>query len=617
MQDAFLKLLIRPYNLLLRDVLKVYQLLDSKIRIKIWIVAFFMLLQAGAELTMIKAIQQLGIATSNPQGIALEPPYRSLFANIPDFALWAETDPSRYLLIAAASVAVIVVIKNTITYITMHQTAKTSETISLSVATEIIQRYLYSPYLWHLSGKASQTLQIMLWRNDLASLLIQQLSAITGFLTCFVLFFCLIVQEPLLSLTTMTIMISTGVWLYASLRKKIDKAASATLQSSTEENKTILAVTRGVREVLLYGQQEAFRKTFMESLKGAFKAKVFLNQCHSLPSQILEALGFIMIPLAVIVLGQSGASMESILAAVMLLVLTAWRILPYLNRGVSQMMSIRSLRPQATAVLDYLRDLRQMPLKEIQYTPDPNFSFQKTIRLDEVSFQYPTAAKKNLKNISLTVPRGACVGFIGPSGAGKSTICNILCGLCPPTEGKFLIDEKEPTADELEAFKRKVGFVPQSPFLLEGSLAANVAFSHWGTPWDPQHIVEACKQAAINFIPLTPEGICYPVGEDGKGLSGGQAQRVCIARALYAKPEVIIFDEATSALDTGNENIIVSTIARLREHITVFIIAHRLSTVQHCDIIYWIDDGVIVDFGTPDAIIPKYMATFSSDEQKK
>lgn len=603
------KLLESPYRLLLQDIVRIFGLLPPAGRLGVIAVAGLMLLQAAMELLTINGIRQLGMVTSSPAGLARELPWRWLFGLWPDFGAWAAASPERYLLLSALFVALLVGLKNTIIWLTMWKTGKVSERISLDVALEIMRRFLYGEYRWHLSSEGDATLQMMLWRNQLSALLMQQLSALTGFFACAVLFTGLILQEPFISLFSVLLMGGCGVLLYAALRKSTDRCAALAAEANREENATVIAATRGIRDVLLYGQQKAFLHRLSEVLNLAMRPKIFLGLVNGLPSLVLEVLGFVTIPLAIMLMGNMGFDMESILSAVMLLVLTAWRVLPYLNRGVGQMVAIRGLRPMALPVLEFLFALRQKNLEEP--APDNAGSvFEKSLELREASFTYPGALQPVLTGVSVHIPRGSQVGFIGPSGAGKSTLCYLLCGLCRPDSGSLLVDGRPLSPAQAAAFRRQVGFVPQTPFLMAGPLAANVAFSCWGSPWDAERVCDACRQAALDFIPLNAEGILYPIGENGAGLSGGQAQRVSIARALYPRPKIIIFDEATSALDAGNENLIVSSMERLRGEVTSIIIAHRLSTVAGCDIIYWLDAGRVVASGPPEEILPRYAASF-------
>lgn len=605
----------KSYRLLLQDIVQCYRLMDRRLRLAIVLLGVFMLAQAMMELVAINGIRQLGLVTTNPNGLAQEQPWRLLFAASPRFAAWAAASAEHYLFLAACFVVLLIALKNVITWFTMWKTGKISETISLNVAEEIMSRYLHSEYRWHLSKEGNAALQMMLWRNNLAALLVQQLSALTGFLACGILFGGLILQEPVISMMTIGVIGSSAILLYGGLRKKIDRAAVVAAASNKEENATFIAATRGVRDVIIYGQQNAFLQKMSDILRRAVRSKIFLSVANAVPSTVLEVLGFIMIPLTILLMSRWGADMEAILSAVMLLVLTAWRVLPYLNRGVGQLMAIRALRPMALPVLDFLRKLRVQPL-EIFSEQEMGGEFIQSMELVNASFTYPGATEPSLRDVSMVIPKGTLVGLVGPSGAGKSTLCYLLSGLCRPDSGRFLVDGQELNAAQLAAFRRHVSFVPQAPFLMAGSLAANVAFSQWGKAWDEAGVIEACRKASMDFIPLDANGILCPIGENGIGLSGGQVQRVAIARALYARPEIIIFDEATSALDSGNENSIISYIEQVRGMITCIIIAHRLETVEHCDIIYWIDGGSVVKYGPPKCVLQKYKEYFNDNLNK-
>lgn len=602
-------LLARPYRLLLKDIVKIFGLLPSRARLGVIAVGLLMLGQAAMELITINGIRQLALVTSRPEGLAQEIPWRWIFGGFPGFASWAAASPERYLLLSAFFVALLVGLKNAIIWLTMWRTGQVSERMSRDVALEIMRRYLFGSYRWHLSSEGEATLQMMLWRSHLSTLLMQQLSALTGFFACAALFTGLIVQEPFISLFSVLLMGGCGLALYAGLRRRTDRCAAAAAQANRDENNTVLAATRGIRDVLLYSQQNSFLNTLRRVLDQALGARIFITLVPAVPSLVLEALGFLTIPLAILAMAALGMGMESMLSAVMLLVLTAWRVLPYLNRAVGQLVTIRSLRPMAMPVLDYLFSLRGREIEEPAEEAPPA-SFRESLELREASFRYPDAAEPALRDVSLIIPKGSQVGIIGQSGSGKSTLCYLLSGLCSPDSGGFYVDGAQLAPAQTPAFRRLVGFVPQTPFLLAGPLAANVAFSQWGRPWDEGRVREACSLAALDFIPLTPEGLLHPIGENGAGLSGGQVQRVSIARALYPCPEVLIFDEATSALDAGNENLIVSAIERLRGNVTSIIIAHRLSTIAHCDIIYWLDRGRLVAWGPPDEILPRYSASF-------
>jgi ABC-type multidrug transport system fused ATPase/permease subunit len=191
----------------------------------------------------------------------------------------------------------------------------------------------------------------------------------------------------------------------------------------------------------------------------------------------------------------------------------------------------------------------------------------------------------------------------------------LLTGLVEPQAGRFLVDGRDLSPAGQAAYARLVGFVPQSPLLLPGTVAENVAFSQWGEEYDRRRVEAACRQAAMGFVFEHPQGLDRPLGSGGQGLSGGQAQRVAIARALFAGPELIVFDEATSSLDQASENLIAETIKRLAAGTTVIIIAHRLTTVENCERLIWLEEGRVRDSGPPEKILPRYKAVMAENRK--
>jgi ABC-type multidrug transport system fused ATPase/permease subunit len=398
---------------------------------------------------------------------------------------------------------------------------------------------------------------------------------------------------------------SLGTYLF--LRRRLDKAGQKAAALAMAENADRLALTQGLREVLLYRRQDIFFQKMSDTIAQGLPVRAFLAFAGYLPASVLELIGFATIALMTVGLIAWGVAMGAIVSATSMLMLTAWRVLPAVNRTLTYIITIRSLRPAALICLELLETFiaeEPEPLPE----PDPNFRFEKSLALEGAGFTYPGGRKLALSDLSLTINQGEKVGLIGLSGAGKSTLALLLTGLVSPQAGRFLVDGRALTPAGRAAYVRLVGFVPQSPLLLEGTVADNVAFSQWGEQYDRQRVEKACRGAAMEFVFDYPQGLDRRLGSGGQGLSGGQAQRVAIARALFTSPEIIIFDEATSSLDQASENVIASTIAGLSAKTTVVIIAHRLTTVENCDRLVWLEGGQVRDTGPPAEILPSYLA---------
>jgi ATP-binding cassette, subfamily B, bacterial PglK len=228
------------------------------------------------------------------------------------------------------------------------------------------------------------------------------------------------------------------------------------------------------------------------------------------------------------------------------------------------------------------------------------------IHLNSIYFTYPNKQKAVLNNISLTIPSNSVVGIVGPSGSGKTTLIDVLLGLIQPEKGNLEIDKTIINKDNIVSWQKNIGYVPQDIFLSEESIAENIAFGIPKKLIDYERINKAIKLSHLDSLINSLEGgLSTMVGERGVQLSGGQRQRIGIARALYHKTNVFIFDEATSSLDGITEKSIMNAINDFKGNKTIILVAHRLKTIKNCDIIFFIEDGKLIDKGTYDELITK------------
>jgi ABC-type multidrug transport system fused ATPase/permease subunit len=235
--------------------------------------------------------------------------------------------------------------------------------------------------------------------------------------------------------------------------------------------------------------------------------------------------------------------------------------------------------------------------------------FQDELVIDNVFYRYPNTTMDSLQGINLRVKKGESVAFIGKSGAGKTTLVDVILGLLEATSGDIRVDGQS-IYQNLRAWQNNLGYIPQSIFLTDESLKQNIAFGVPVAAIDDARIQKAIVAAQLtDLVAQLPQGLDTPVGERGVRLSGGQRQRVGIARALYHERDVLVLDEATSALDTDTEKLVTEAIASLSGSKTLFIIAHRLSTVEKCDRLYLLDQGKIVKSGTYAEVVASQEAT--------
>jgi ABC-type multidrug transport system fused ATPase/permease subunit len=423
------------------------------------------------------------------------------------------------------------------------------------------------------------------------------------------LFLGLISISPLPSLAFLALL-GLGGWLAVKIsRRHLDRTAQAAYAAEYAIAKTTHLVLHGMKEIRLYARENALFSGFTSRLGQAAKAKRHQQTIARLPVAGLETLGFsalILVMLFLIFVQDAG--MARISGIMGFMAAAAWRGLPAANLLVDNLSSLRSELPYLGKVAELLNTEKALTeqLLPLPEAPPAPLVFTRDIRLEGLSFRYAQDAVPALADVSLTIQRGSLFGLVGLSGAGKSTLVNLLTGLIPPDAGRLLVDGTPISKDNVASWLQRIGYVAQAPYILDATLAENVALSHWGEDIDRERVLECCRMAALDFLDDLEQGIDTILGDRGVRLSGGQAQRVAIARALYAGPDLIIFDEATSSLDMKNEKAIHDTILALRDQVTVVIIAHRLTTIEGCDTLAWLDKGRVRRMGAAADVLPEY-----------
>lgn len=588
-----------------KDFSEIFFLLNKTLKTKTAWLFFLLVGQAASELLFIYALSLLTMAFADVDSLLNMFPFPQIMRASNSFALLADT-PQYFILVSGVVVIFASAFKNLLSFVAARTTALLAENISIYIGTDIMSRYLYRDYSWHLGEESTKTYQSLLWRGNLAMLLIDCVSMYACVLTLCILLASLMGQEPMLTIIVGATVGSVGVLLYSFLRCSVDEQAVLVAESSQEETRAILYATKGIRDVIVCNNQPAFLKAMVDAAQKGVYPKSFNALAKSLPTWVLEFVGFVVVIFVIsYLMFIEKADSQRIVSAVSILLLTSWRVLPYANRVVGYKVSVRSMRPTASLVIAMLKSLRANPSLPPP-PPEKNFAVRQAISLRDVHYRYPDGYENSLQGVSFEISVGKTVGIIGMSGSGKSTLAGILSGLLQPTQGQLLVDGEPLSPSKAVAFSRLVGYVAQTPFLFTGTLAENVAFKDWGKKINIERVRKACRDAAIDFIDSHPKGFDLPILDNGVGLSGGQAQRVTIARALYDRPKVIIFDEATSSLDKKNESAIQTTIYSLARNVTCIIIAHRLETVEECDYIIWMERGRVFKVGTPDEILPEY-----------
>ncbi len=366
---------------------------------------------------------------------------------------------------------------------------------------------------------------------------------------------------------------------------KIKKAGEERAEFQKNFYEILTASFGNYKIIKLKDKDEEVLQHFAQFSSGYATAKSKSATLSQFPRLFLEMLGFSLVTIIIIyLLMKYQQDIQGALPLLMVFVLGLYRLLPSVNRIFTSYNQILFFSKSLDIVHNEL-------LYENEGLKDKTISFSQEIQLQHIFFSYD--GKKNvLEDISLVIKKGEKVGIVGESGSGKSTLVDLLIGLYQPLKGSIVVDGVELSKSNLKSWRRKIGYIPQSIYLADGTIASNVAFLE--AP-DEQRVKEVLAQAKIlEFLEQHNDGIYTQVGENGIKLSGGQKQRIAIARALYNDPEILILDEATSALDTKTEQNIMQEIYTLARQKTMIIIAHRISTLDKCNKIIHLEDGKIV-----------------------
>ncbi len=587
---------------------RIYRILPGQLHVRFFVILLLSLIRAVVETSSIFVISLMAQSVSSPQSIRARWIYRTIVPYLPDYFIFRLTGDRTLITTMCMLVVGFIIMKNITVCITMAYTTIFSEKVGLFISREAYARFLAKDYLWHISKNSTDMIGRINNRGHLSTLTALIIQIFSNLLCGAMMFIFLCSINFRLTTMVVSIFFIVCVVTYWVLRNKIDRTGTESGQLDTKLNWAVRMVTRGIREIIIYRKQSEFLAGITENINQNISRKTFLAVSGNIPGWFLEITGFCIIFTSMVYMVGNDEPMPNVISAMSMLLLTAWRVLPMVSRSMGMAVRIRGIRSRALSCLEMLESFAGAPEEPAPADPVKLLPYTRTIELRDAGFRYPNSKADCIRSLSLAIRKGEHIGLIGKSGAGKSTLGMMLAGLFTPASGHMLVDGQEIAAGNLDAYRSRVGYVPQSPLLLPGTIADNIALSSWGEARDVERIEQACRFAAMDFVLSGKKSLDFAIGEGGDGLSGGEAQRLSIARALYTNPEIIIFDEATSSLDQESESAINRSIQSLHGSITTVVIAHRLTTVENCDRLIWLENGQIKAEGPPAEILPRYAA---------
>ena len=568
---------------MLHSLKRLWDHLNKRRQIQLLSLLFLMLLASFSEMLSIGAVVPFLAVLTAPDKIfqieILAPAIN--FLNI--------DDPSQLALPITVLFASLSLFAGIVRVVLIFVSTRISYAVGSDLSLNMFRKTLHQPYLVHLSRNSSSIVNILSTKLDtvVGAIILNGLTFISN-IVMIIAILCVLfyINFPI----TLITFISLGAVYFITIKIIRDRVLNNGYQISSDSThlvKLIQEAMGSIRDLLIHGYQETYCRHYKETDQSMRKAQAINHSIVNSPRFIMESFALLFISILAYILVNQEQGILRAIPIMGTIALGAQRLLPMMQQAYSMWVGIIA----AQGPLDEVLVLLQQKEKHNQLPNHGKISFKDSIELKNISFSYQEDREAIFKKINLTIKKGSRIGIIGKTGSGKTTLVDIILGLLHPSEGHMLVDGKKMTPLNIRTWQKNIAHVPQSIFLIDATIAENIAFGIPSSEINYDRLNEVCNLAQLNdFVSKLLSGLNTKVGERGVQLSGGQRQRIGIARALYRQSDIIIFDEATSALDNETERAIIDTINHLSKDITILIIAHRVSTLKNCEKVIEIKD---------------------------
>ena len=486
---------------------------------------------------------------------------------------------------------------------TTYKELKFVEGVRHGISIRLTEGYLNQPYSWFLNRNSSILgTNILSEADQVVGLGMRpMIEVISRGIVILFLFALLFSIEMMLAFTIIVILGGAYLLIFKSTKKILRRVGQERFDANQQRFTAVNEAFGASKEVKIFGLEQIFLSKFSNPSLIYAKRATSAGMLADLPRYALEAVAFGgMLLVMLYLVGQKG-DFATALPIISVYAFAGYRMMPSFQRVYHSISMIRFCGP----VIDTLHNTFEN-LNLIEPTSHKEkIKFNDKICLKDITFKYPKTSKSILKNINIEIQNQKSIGLIGPTGSGKTTIVDIILGLLEPQKGILEVDGKVISKNNLRSWQKNIGYVPQQIYLLDDTIAKNIAFGVNSNDINKETLEKVAKVANLHDFVVTelPEKYETTVGERGVRLSGGQRQRIGIARALYNNPKILILDEATSALDNETEKAVMDAVNNIGKDITTVIIAHRMNTIKKCDKIYFVDKGEIKKEGKFEDII--------------
>jgi len=589
---------------MIKTIIEFFSLLTSSQRRRFYTLQILVIIMTFAEVASIFSITPFMAIVGDPSLLQKENLLGTLYikSNL--------ASPYEFIFYLGFIVLGILTISAFISIFITWRLAIFSTKIGVEIGDSLYSHYLNQDWLFHTRGSSSSlTKKISTDTARLTTEFILPLMYLNSRLCLTVIVvLMLLIYDPFVMIICLIIFSGGYFFIFKLAQTKLEINNKNISNMFLERYKLMNSGFGGIKEVLLMGKSSNFIKLFTTAGNKLAYSQGVNKAIALVPRYFMELMGFtFMISLVLYLISKSQGVLflASILPILSIYAIAGIKLLPALQQIFGAITTIKGNLSAYKSIEEDLKNINTQVKKKIEANKQV-WSKHNKICLKNITFNFTEKKFFTINNVSLTIKPNTSVGFVGKSGSGKSTIIDIITGLIEPQQGEITIDGIPLNKKNLRTWQNKIGIVPQAIFLLEGSVAENVAFGISHDLIDYQQVKKVLKLAYLEeWLSGLENGIHTKVGERGIQLSGGQRQRIAIARSLYYEPDVLIFDEATSALDRITEKTIMNSIDDFSGKKTLIMISHRLTTVQKCDQIFIIDKGAIIDSGTYQELLKK------------
>ena len=573
---------------------KMNRLLDAKQKRLMVLIVFLMLIGGILESLSISVVIPVIEVLLDPEAVVNNKYFAALYNGL------GLTSVTQFTIVMMLALIGAFVLKNLFLFLQSVVQLRFVYTNQFATSRKMMINFMNRPYEYYLNADTAVIQRsITSDVNNMYGLILSLLQLVSEMVVFACLVAVLLVVDAKMIMTIAALLVVVLLLIKVVIKPIMVRAGQENQDYYSGLFKWIEQAVMGIKEIKIANKEQYFINEYAKCGFGYVSAVQRYNLFNSTPRLLIETVCIAGLVLYMLVVMLQGATVTEMLPQLTTFGLAAMRLIPSANRINNYLTNISYFEPFFMGVSDHLQE--DIHDESIVYDVEAyahakkidKMDIAKEITLQDITYKYPNTETLIFDHADMTIPIGSAIGIVGTSGSGKTTIVDVMLGLLQLQTGNILADGVD-VSTNYEGWLKNIGYIPQTIFMIDSTIRKNVAFGFADEDIDDERVWEVLKEAQLDeFVRGLPDGLDTGIGERGIRISGGQRQRIGIARALYEDPEVLVLDEATSALDNDTEAAIMDSINRLHGKKTLVIIAHRLQTIEKCDMVFRVENGKI------------------------